>query len=166
MASPHLHSRFTRHHRCPADHADRSYQYQLCSSLRRLEPSLFDQPVAVCLSASGKPTLPLALGLPGSRDSAYSSPSPGCYCLSGRPNSVASQNLEDRFAFAATVRPSAEVKSTLFSSPQEFACFIAQGVGGWGVRGIVATFDKGRFAEGRRGLCTLGGVKLWRRICG
>jgi hypothetical protein len=42
------------------------------------------------------------------------------------------ESLDDGLLFAATVRPSAETKSTLFSSPQEFAHFIAQGVSSYG----------------------------------
>jgi len=42
------------------------------------------------------------------------------------------ESPDDGLLFAATVRPSAETKSTLFSSPQEFAYFIAQGVSSYG----------------------------------
>ena len=43
------------------------------------------------------------------------------------------ESLEDGLLFAATVRPSAEAKSMLFSSPKEFGDFIAQGVSSYGL---------------------------------
>jgi hypothetical protein len=43
------------------------------------------------------------------------------------------ESQHDGLLFTATVRPSPEAKSTLFSSPQEFAYFIAQGVSSYGL---------------------------------
>src|SRR6202044_162160 len=43
------------------------------------------------------------------------------------------ESLDDGLLFTATVRPWAETKSMLFSSPQEFADFIAQGVSSYGL---------------------------------
>ena len=43
------------------------------------------------------------------------------------------ESLDDGLLFAATVRPSTEAKSILFSSSQEFADLIAQGVSSYGL---------------------------------